>query len=89
MHPLSWWLMRKKRLQPWVGLPNILLQDFAVPELLQNEAKPEAMAKATLHWLDNPAQVRALELRFHQLHDELRRDTVALTTDAIQTLLAR
>ena len=24
MHPLSWRLMRRKQLQPWVGLPNIL-----------------------------------------------------------------
>ena len=35
MHPLSWWLMRRKQLQPWVGLPNILCGEFVVPELIR------------------------------------------------------
>ena len=32
---MSWQIMRRKKLQPWVGLPNILCDDFVVPELLQ------------------------------------------------------
>ena len=40
MHPISWRLMRRKQLQPWVGLPNILCGDFVVPELLQDAATP-------------------------------------------------
>jgi lipid-A-disaccharide synthase len=43
MHPLSWWLMRRKQLQPWVGLPNILCRDFVVPELIQDAATPQAL----------------------------------------------
>jgi lipid-A-disaccharide synthase len=35
MAALSWAIMRRKRLQPWVGLPNILCREFVVPELLQ------------------------------------------------------
>ena len=46
MHPLSWWITRRKKLQPWVGLPNILLQDRAGPEGRQEQATPEAMAQA-------------------------------------------
>jgi lipid-A-disaccharide synthase len=38
--------MRRKQLQPWVGLPNILCGDFVVPELLQDAATPEALAAA-------------------------------------------
>ena len=51
MHPLSWWLMRRKQLQPWVGLPNILCGEFVVPELIQDAATPEALCAATLQWL--------------------------------------
>ena len=80
--------MRRKKLQPWVGLPNILLQDFAVPELLQDDATPEALADETLQWLDHPSAVRALEARFEVLHNSLKMDTTQLATDAIEKTIA-
>jgi lipid-A-disaccharide synthase len=89
MNWISWQIMRRKRLQPWVGLPNILCGEFVVPELLQDEANPQALARAVLEWLDAPARVQALQERFTQLHHTLRRDTAQLATDAIETLLAR
>ena len=89
MHWLSWQLMRRQRLQPWVGLPNILLQDRAVPELLQEQATPEAMAQALEHWLNSPEQVLDLQQRFEQLHLMLTRDTPTLVTHAIQEILER
>ena len=45
MHPLSWRMMKRKQLQPWVGLPNILSGEFVVPELLQDAATPQALAQ--------------------------------------------
>ena len=88
MHWLSYRIMRRKQLQPWVGLPNILCREFVVPELLQDEATPEALAGAVLAWFDAPERMRAAEQRFVALHDELRRDTAALATDAIEKVLA-
>ncbi|XDF37230.1 lipid-A-disaccharide synthase [Paracidovorax avenae] len=89
MHPISWRLMRRKQLQPWVGLPNILCGDFVVPELLQDAATPQALATAVMQWLDAPAGQRdALARRFTALHEELRRDTPRLAADAIQKILA-
>lgn len=88
MHWLSWIIMRRKQLQPWVGLPNILSGEFVVPELLQDAATPEALAHATLAWLDSPQRVAALEDRFTQLHHLLKRDTARLATDAIEKVLA-
>ncbi|MBU0827177.1 MAG: lipid-A-disaccharide synthase [Gammaproteobacteria bacterium] len=92
MHPLSWWLMRRKQLQPWVGLPNILCRDFVVPELIQDAATPEALCDATLAWLDarhnNPQKIAALEQRFTALHESLRRNTPQLAADAIQKILS-
>ena len=93
MHWMSWALMRRKQLQPWVGLPNILCRDFVVPELLQDAATPEALAAAVLQWLDDQAagsaKIRALETRFTLLHEELRRDTATLATDAIEKIITR
>ncbi|OJX29270.1 MAG: lipid-A-disaccharide synthase [Burkholderiales bacterium 68-12] len=92
MHPLSWRLMRRKQLQPWVGLPNILSGAFAVPELIQDAATPPALAAAVLDWFDalgsDPARMAALHHRFTALHQSLRRDTPRLAADAIQKVLA-
>lgn len=92
MHPISWWLMRRKQLQPWVGLPNILCKDFVVPELLQDAATPQALADAAAQWLDArtqaPHTLAALEQRFAQLHQSLQRDTPRLAADAIQKILS-
>ena len=89
MNALSWQIMRRKQLQPWVGLPNILAGELLVPELLQANATPEALARATLEWLDAPDKARALEVRFAQMHRELLRDTATLATHAIEKVLAR
>ena len=92
MHPISWRLMRRKQLQPWVGLPNILCREFLVPELLQDAATPDALATAVEGWLDarlqDPARIQRLEQRFTALHDDLQRDTPRLAAHAIQNLLA-
>ncbi|MBL0944299.1 MAG: lipid-A-disaccharide synthase [Hydrogenophaga sp.] len=87
MNWLSWQIMRRQRLQPWVGLPNILCQDFVVPELLQEQAEAPALAQAVRDWLDAPSRMQAVHARFTDLHHSLRRDTARLATDAIETLL--
>jgi lipid-A-disaccharide synthase len=91
MNWLSWQIMRRKKLQPWVGLPNILCQDFVVPEFLQDAATPQALASAVLTWLNAyataPAKIAALQHKFIALHTELQRDTALLATDAIQKIL--
>lgn len=86
---LSWQIMRRKQLQPWVGLPNILCGEFAVPELLQDAATPQALAQSLLDWLNAPEKIQALQQRFTTLHSDLKRDTVKLACDVIQTLCDR
>ncbi len=87
MNWLSWQIMRRKKIQPWVGLPNILCRDFVVPEFLQGAATPPALARALLDWLEQPARVIALQEKFANLHAQLKRDTPRLATDAIQKVL--
>lgn len=92
MQALSWRLMRRKQLQPWVGLPNILCGDFVVPELIQEAATPQALAAAVLQWLDArqqaPERISALQQRFTDLHHSLRRNTSVLAADALRQILA-
>lgn len=87
MQALSWRLLSGKRLQPWVGLPNILCEDFVVPEYLQDAATPEALSQAMLGWLAAPDRVDRLHATFSALHATLRRDTATLATHAIQNVL--
>lgn len=88
---LSWQIMRRKKLQPWVGLPNILCQDFVVPELLQDAATPQALAAAVLEWLNapelNPGKIAHIHNKFAELHVQLQRDTPQLAAHAIQQTL--
>ena len=87
MNWLSWQMMKRKKLQPWVGLPNILAQEFCVPELLQDQATPSNMSMAVLEWLRSPEKSQALVSRFEKMHASLLRDTPTLAAHAIQTLV--
>jgi lipid-A-disaccharide synthase len=88
---LSWQIMRRKQLQPWIGLPNILCREFVVPELLQDAATPQALADAVLAWLDTTdasvSKISALQQRFAELHVQLQRDTPRIAAHAIQQVL--
>ena len=75
--------MKRLRLQPWVGLPNVLCREFVVPELLQEAATPDALARATIEWLDDAPRRDRVRIRFNELHHLLRRDTVRESADAI------
>lgn len=87
MNWLSYQIMRRKGLQPWIGLPNILCQDFVVPELLQEGANAPALAAAVLQWLEAPDKMAAVESKFTVLHRDLLRDTATLASDAIHKTL--
>jgi lipid-A-disaccharide synthase len=87
MHPISWQIMKRMRYQPWVGLPNILCRDFCVPELIQGDCTPGALAESTLRWLDDPAASARVARRFEELHHLLRRDTARCATDVIARVI--
>jgi lipid-A-disaccharide synthase len=87
MNWLSWQMMKRMAYQPWVGLPNILLGEFAVPELLQEQASPQKLAQAAFNWLDNREACAALATRFDTLHQQLRCNTAQAATDAIEKIL--
>lgn len=89
MHWLPYWRMRRMAYQPWVGLPNILAKAFVVPELLQDAATPEALAREALAWLDSPSRCEGVRERFTELHLLLRQNTAQRATDAIAQILGQ
>lgn len=89
MSPWSWWLMRRMRYQPWVGLPNILAGRFVVPEFLQEQATPDNLAQALGNVLFD-RQVRAGIVRvFDSIHRQLRQNTAEKACAAVLPYLQR
>lgn len=73
MANLSYRIMRRMQMLPWIGLPNILCNDSVVPEFIQDAATPQALARAMFDQLESTRQDE-LTGRFEALHRELRCD---------------
>jgi len=71
----SWHIMRHMGYQPWIGLPNILSREFVVPELLQNDATPQALADALWKQLSDAPHRMQLAQRFTDMHHSLLRNS--------------
>jgi len=86
---LTAWMVARKLLLPYVGLPNVLAGRFVVPELMQAEATPHNLAQAALNLFDDTVTRRRLEALFAGFADELRADTPALAGNAVVQELAQ
>ncbi|TAK92208.1 MAG: lipid-A-disaccharide synthase [Burkholderiaceae bacterium] len=83
MAPLTYRLMRNKGYLPYIGLPNILCQEFVVPEFIQDAATPEALAQAVLFQLEDANNRAQLQQRFTELHVRLRQGTAERASAAL------
>lgn len=54
------WIARKVVTVPWVSLPNLLAGRPLLPELLQEDCRPERVAEELLRWLQAPSLVHGL-----------------------------
>lgn len=73
---------------PWFALPNILAQKQLVPEFIQDEATPDALAGAVVGYLENPTQPELIA-EFDRIHHVLRRDAGAQAARAVLRLCGR
>jgi lipid-A-disaccharide synthase len=89
MPGLSWRIMKKKALIPYVGLPNILAADFIVPELLQDDATPANLAQAMVAWFHSTDAREAVQARFAAMHSSLARDSSTLLAQEVLTMVGR
>lgn len=83
MSKLSWQLLKRMRLQPYVGLPNILAGKFVVPELLQDDATPEKLAEAALMLITDKDNLAEIRNEFTDIHLSLRQNTAKKAAIAI------
>jgi len=75
---LSYLLLKKMLLIPYIGLPNILLNRFIVPEFLQNKATPQSIANKAIEILADKKLQKYLNANFKDLHIKLKRNSSEL-----------
>ncbi|MBD8146899.1 lipid-A-disaccharide synthase [Pseudomonas fluorescens] len=82
--PLTFWILKRMVKSPYISLPNLLAQRLLVPELLQDDATPEALAQTLLPLIDDgEEQTRG----FDDIHRTLRRDASNQAADAVLNLI--
>ena len=87
MPALSWWILKRMRYQPFVGLPNILAGKFLVPELLQHEATPQNLMDATNRLLSDTHYCDEIKQTFTQIHLSLKQNAAEKAASVILTYL--
>lgn len=87
MPNLSWQLLKRMRLQPYVGLPNVLAGKFVVPELLQDDATPDKLADAALKLVSDKDNLLEIEKEFTHIHHSLRQNTAEKAAAAVLAYL--
>jgi lipid-A-disaccharide synthase len=73
LHWLSFLMMNALRQTQWVALPNVIANRALVPELLQDDATPEALVAAVLPLLSRGSSERQAQVSaFGEMHQQLR-----------------
>ena len=75
MSSISWQILKRMRYLPYVSLPNILLNKFFVPELLQKEATPENITSKAVEILKDAPYRKNLLIQFTKIHHQLKKNT--------------
>lgn len=79
----SYWIMKRMAYQAFVGLPNILAGRSVVPEILQDEATPEALAEALFKLYEDKENAEAVAEAFTDIHLQLRQNTAEKAANAV------
>jgi lipid-A-disaccharide synthase len=80
---LSWWILKRMLLQPYVGLPNVLAGKFIVPELLQHDATPEKLAQAAIKLISDTLAIEEMKAEFNKIHISLKQNNAEKASSMI------
>jgi lipid-A-disaccharide synthase len=89
LSPLTFALARRLVRVRRVALPNLLAGRDLVPELIQDDARPERLGAAVLRYLEDPSLVEGLRGEFRNLHRALRRGANELAAQAVLEVAER
>ena len=83
VNPITFRIVMRKLLLPYVGLPNVLAGRFVVAEFLQREATVTNLARAALNLYDDTVTRHRLEALFAGMAGNLAANTSTLVADAV------
>ncbi len=86
MHPLNAWLARRLVKIKHYAIPNLLAGQALVPEFFQEDATPEALADAVMHWLMDKEDCKRLLHSFAMLRKLFEVDANEKAAKLIRTL---
>jgi lipid-A-disaccharide synthase len=70
-------------------LPNVLTGESVIPEFIQNDADPAAIAAEVISLLEDRSRREGIRERFAKLRDQLALDTDERAADALTELAAQ
>ncbi|QVL45569.1 MAG: lipid-A-disaccharide synthase [Methylophilaceae bacterium] len=83
MPSLSWWLLKPMHYLPYVGLPNVLADQFIVPELLQKQATPEKINETMIAMLQDTKTLKTIKQEFTEIHLILKQNAAKKAADVV------
>ncbi|WP_348650949.1 lipid-A-disaccharide synthase [Parendozoicomonas sp. Alg238-R29] len=83
VNALTFAIMKRLVTVEHVSLPNLLAEREIIPELLQDDATPESLAKATLQWIEDKEKSCNLVAEYHRIHNMLKQDASSRAADAV------
>jgi len=86
--PRDWAALWPAPSRPWIGLPNLLAGMPVVPEYVQRQATPWALAAALMTLMGEPQSRERQVERFREIHEQLRQDHVRKVSDAVLGMLS-
>ena len=85
---ITWWMMRRKLMIPYIGLPNIMAGEFIVPEFIADNCTPEKITPAAMTLMRDPDTLARLHARYVEMHRALKQNTAERAADAVIPLLS-
>ncbi len=82
-----YWMKQHATDLPYVGLPNILLKEFVVPECLQSQVNPDHLKRQILFQLDSDSNRTRIEALFAEQHALLSQPSNQLAAQIIRRYL--
>lgn len=73
LDPFSHWVARRLAMTPYAAMPNVLLEDLVVPEIIQHRVTGEHFAERALALLGDPERLREMRRRLAEVKNHLGR----------------
>lgn len=84
---LSYWIVSRMIKLPYYSLPNLLAGQALVPEVLQNDVRPEMLGPLVLERLKESASQTALRARFTEIHKQLKQNASERAADVLLKMI--